>query len=368
MLFEHPSGVDAMCSRYGKLDDVTDAAAHPASDGTPKPGEGLSQFASKVLDQLSLTAWLPAAMLVGCMAVLLQMRHQKSSDIATAVQALTEKPLGTVIVLTFSLVLSAIITQAFSFEAIRMLEGYWGGTAITARLLQPVVWRHRRHQRRLIQRVKRQRQVAFEVARSAMWTAKVKPHYIEVLEDDFFDVKDSDRRKHPKWIIDAARLMGWRPHSSPALLDALDRSVQKLSDYPEEHRVLPTRLGNVLRAREDKLQRDGGELEGLVMRSYEHVHSRLMVQHDQFRNRLEMYCTLVVVFLLLAPIGSGLLAGQDDQYRSAAVALFLFLMLAIISYRAAIASARGYGVVLGTIAGRDRSRVNGSNSPVVSSQ
>ncbi len=308
-----------------------------------------------MLDQLSLTAWLPAAMLVGCMAVLLQMRQQKSSDIATAVQKLTEKPLGTVIVLIFSLVLAAIITQAFSFEAIRMLEGYWGGTGVTARLLRPIVWRHRRRQRRLFQRVTRQRRAAFEVARSAMWTARIKPHYIEVLEDDFFDVPDADRRKHPKSITDAARLMGWRPHSSPALLDALDRTVQRLSDYPEEHRVLPTRLGNVLRAREDQLQRDGGELEGLVMRRYEHIHSRLMIQHDQFRNRLEMYCTLVVVFLLLAPIGSGLLAGQGDNNLSSAGALGLFLTLAIVSYHAAIASARGYGVVLGTIAGRNRS-------------
>jgi hypothetical protein len=45
-----------------------------APDKEPKQADGLSQFMGKVLDQLSLSTWLPAAMLVGSGALLIQLR------------------------------------------------------------------------------------------------------------------------------------------------------------------------------------------------------------------------------------------------------------------------------------------------------
>lgn len=49
-----------------------DPAKRPADSGgsAAQPAEGLSQFMAKVLDQLSVAAWLPAFMLVGNVAVL----------------------------------------------------------------------------------------------------------------------------------------------------------------------------------------------------------------------------------------------------------------------------------------------------------
>ena len=95
-----------------------------AKDSGSKSAEGFSQFVSKVLDQLSLTAWLLATIVVGVGALLLQLHAQHGADIALAIQQLTSKPLGTMIVIVFAIVMTAVITQAFSFEAIRFLEGY----------------------------------------------------------------------------------------------------------------------------------------------------------------------------------------------------------------------------------------------------
>ena len=47
-----------------------------------------------------------------------------SVNLADAVKALSSNPLGLAVVLAFALVLASIITQAFEFEAIRLLEGY----------------------------------------------------------------------------------------------------------------------------------------------------------------------------------------------------------------------------------------------------
>ncbi len=284
-------------------------------------------------------------------ALLLQLHAQHNMNLADAVQALASKPLGITVVLLFAVVLSAVITQAFSFEAIRLLEGYWGGNRVSAMFLRSRVNVHRKRRQELLEKIKRQRLAAFELARSHMWSASIKPALIEVIEDDFFSIADEDRRQHPATIVNAARQMDWRPQSSPSLLDALDRSVQRLADYPPQHRVLPTKLGNVLRAREDRIRDDGGELEGLVMRRYERyerIPVRLMTQHDQFRNRLDMYCTLALVILLLA-----VLARRQDHYISAGIVCVIFLLLSFISYLAAIASARGYGVVLSAIAAQD---------------
>jgi hypothetical protein len=89
--------------------NVSDAEASTSGvngrgEGNPPSSlAGFSSFIGKVLDQLSLSAWLPAAMLVGNLALLLQLNQDKDFNIERAVQSLAAKPLGTVIILVFSL-------------------------------------------------------------------------------------------------------------------------------------------------------------------------------------------------------------------------------------------------------------------------
>jgi hypothetical protein len=63
-------------------------------------------------------------MLVGNVAVLLQLRVDGSYNIAGAVKELAGKPLGTIIILAFALILATVVTQAFEFEVIRFLGAY----------------------------------------------------------------------------------------------------------------------------------------------------------------------------------------------------------------------------------------------------
>jgi hypothetical protein len=331
----------------------------PGAGDAAKGPEGLSQFLGKVLDQLSLTSWMPSAMLVGVGAIVLQLHSHNNNDIAAAAQTLASKTLGTIIILTFALILGAVITQAFSFEAIRLLEGYWGGTWLSALLLKPWVGfrRHRLHAMR--KKVQRQKEAAFQAGRTRMLTDMDREH-LEILEDDVFGTPTANRRPHDAATVAAARAAGWRWSSSPALLDALDRSIARQGDYPAEHRLLPTRLGNVLRATEDDIADDVGQVEGLVMRRYDSIPPRLMVQHDQFRNRLEMYCCLVLVFGVLAVGSAWLLARPKEHYISAAGAFVILSLLGLVSYRAAIASARGYCTVLRTIVAEDTRHTTGA--------
>jgi hypothetical protein len=98
---------------------------NPSQEVATDTSAGLSAFVARVLDQLSISAWLPSAFLTVAGAFLLQFRAQRSLNIATAATALTKHPPTVLILAIPVLVSTTLVTQAFSFEAIRILEGYW---------------------------------------------------------------------------------------------------------------------------------------------------------------------------------------------------------------------------------------------------
>jgi hypothetical protein len=82
------------------------AKSDAAQPDTPKLSPGLSAFISRVLDQLSLSAWLPAAMLVGSLTVLGQMHRQANRSFVDAANTITHRPWGTWAMLLGALILS----------------------------------------------------------------------------------------------------------------------------------------------------------------------------------------------------------------------------------------------------------------------
>lgn len=321
----------------------TDGPAERATTRDARePPAGISQFLCKVLDQLSLSSWLPATMFVGCSALLLQLAEQGNTDIPAAVRTLIDKPLGILIIVLFALILAAIIIQAFSFEAIRFLEGYWGATQLGATLAAIKISGQLRKLNRLRARYDRQQKRAFELARAKMLKKDISRTWINILEDDMH-MRSTDSYANDE--LNKARELGWRQFSSAQMLGPLDRLTARKDDYPVDHRVLPTRLGNVLRAIEDSLMLDDADFEGLVMRRYGSINPRLLMRHDQFRTRLDMYCTLLFVFISLALLSAAVVINNSNHLTSIAFPV-AFVFLAIASYAAAIKTARGYGAVL----------------------
>ncbi|MHB1430806.1 MAG: hypothetical protein ACYCVZ_01640 [Streptosporangiaceae bacterium] len=304
------------------------------------------------MDQLSLSAWLPAAMLVGVGSVLAGIHGQTNLDLGAAIVRLTKAPLGILIVLLFALVLTTMITQAFGFEAIRFLEGYWGtaGSWLARKRIE-----HHFSRREALEDARRKLELdAFTQARQKMISGSPGPDQAarmqtltNILE---LAVMAKPTAGYPEPDRIEALEMGWRDAARPADLSKIDAVSRRLAQYPEGHRILPTRLGNVLRSAEDKLRRaDKGDLEGIVMRNYQLVPPLLLDQHSQFRTRLDMYCTLVFIFVALALAGTVTLWKFGTWHGPALLAAATFLALADLSYHAAISSAIGYGTVLAAI-------------------
>ena len=269
--------------------------------------------------------------------------------------------MGTLIILAFSLLLATIITQAFEFEIMRLLEGYLDSTH---RLIQAgMAFRIRRHEgkRGRLDSTRRQaEQAAFMQARGDMLSrpGAYQRAVLDLIEDDIFQ---RPQRGVPTAAV--ARMIDeidWREHLPADTLYRLDCINARLDSYPESNRLLPTRLGNVLRAAEDKLPlEDDEDLEGFVIRYYDQLSPSLKEEHKDYRTRLDMYCCLVLIFVALVPLGLALLIDVTPAWG---VALFVgaYGIMAYVSYEAAIASARGYGEVLQEmgqhVAGQNRGR------------
>lgn len=326
--------------------DAAGKAELASGPSEPSP-PGLSQLAGRVLDQLSLTAWLPAAMLVGNLAVLLQLRGRPRSGISDALVALTGKPLGIVIVIVFSLVLAALVTQSMEFSAIRLLEGYWGRSRPADMVASWRIGGHCRRRARLLEEGREVERAAFGVARERLLTLPGSdPVLVAAVEAR---VRGFSTAAFPPQALADAEVVDWQEEAPAALLRRMAAADDEFARYPDNSRVLPTTLGNTIRAAEDALVNVDGTLRGFVIRNLHRIPPVLLQEHDQYRNRLDMYCLFVLVCLVLAVAAPALLAGSRPDPALGVGGGLSYLVLAVAGYRAAVASARGYGTALQAI-------------------
>ena len=214
------------------------AEAGPATNGeTSDKGSaasGLSHLLSKILEQLDISSWLPAAMLVGNAAVLLQLHSNRNFNVVGAIKDLTGKPLGTLIVLAFALLLAAIITQAFEFEVIRLLEGYQSSAHGPIQAM--VGFRIRRHERKrskLETMHEEAEQVAFMQARKEMLRDPEPPDraMLDLVEDKIFKRNQEIQLAHD--VANMRDRINWQARLSGTTAYRLDCIETRLESYPE---------------------------------------------------------------------------------------------------------------------------------------
>jgi hypothetical protein len=323
----------------------------PALTGSPSPGssvgpdaaavspDGISAFFARVLNQLTLSTWLPAAFFTASVAVLMQFRSAGS----VSVGALTLDPIRVLTLMIPLLAMAMVVMQAFSFETIRILEGYWRrrGLASFARTL--MIRRHLRRKETIIKRRRKASEKAFYAAKPRMLRNGIPFPIVNAFEAQVLGVElpsltDEESRKFAR--------MNWRSLCDAWHLARIDHLLNDEKAYPTTSRILPTKLGNLIRATEDRLQNTGGDLEGFALRRHAMVSRRVQIQHDQFRSRLGMYCYLVLAsasLLILTPI---ILLGSGIGVATVAIISGSFAAFSAASYLAALASASGYCIIL----------------------
>jgi len=305
----------------------------------------LSQFAAKVLDQLSLSAWFPAFLFASTLTLLIQFRSQESVSLKMALDAITDDWKQFLLLALPALILATVLTQAFSYGAIRVCEGYWNRILPFGWLRSPMIRWQRRKLRRLVNRREAAAQHAFAAVRGQLLQtyscALVSALEVQAVGGTVPRLEGEDARIYG--------LTSWRATCKPWDLARVDRFDREREDYPTRAgRLMPTKLGNVQRAYEDGLKNAGDDLIGFAMNKRELAPPMVQMQHDHFRQRLDMYCTLVFVSLTCAGLAVALLAKQVPNSSPWTIVVIAagFAALSIACYASAVAAARGYGATL----------------------
>lgn len=188
--------------------------------------------------------------------------------------------------LALALVLAALIMQPFQLALVRLLEGYWGGGRV-GRLLRALgVWLQRRRLTAITRR------------------------------------------------LDPA------PSRRAALAQLEAELARRRLFPPSADDLLPTRLGNALRAAERRAGAPYG-IDAVVVwpRLYPLLTEPVRALADDRRDQLDLAARFTIVFLAAAGTSLGMLA--DHGWWLAVPATCL--LLAYLAYRGAVAAAVGYG-------------------------
>jgi hypothetical protein len=297
----------------------------------------------KLLQTLTLAAWIGALLFTASVVLLLQFRSARSVDIPRALQLLTARPISAFFIMILSLSIVTVVTQVFSVDAIAVLEGYWGRNGL-ARLARRVMIQRHVHRKEVIKKhLLEAREKAFSLVKPRMLRDGVPSTVVDACEAMVFEKEEPPLTPEE---VNTLHGIQWQKWADAWRLARIDDLLIDADSYPRVSRVLPTKLGNFIRATEDRLMNlDGGDLAGFVVRRRDMVSPRLQMQHDQFLARLEIYCTLVLVSGLLVVLAPVILLGYINV---AAIAIIsgIFAAFSLASYRAAIASARGYCMTL----------------------
>jgi len=329
----------------GAARDPQDGAGKAEQESPVEPLD-LSGFLSRILEQLSITSWLPAAMLTANASLLLLFRKQGRVDVTAAVATLTSQPWGLLIGWLLLLVLVATVTQAFERQAIFALEGDWpttGPIGVARRGL--VTWQRARRRKLTDELGATHRAIVDQVlthpdnARTSRFADDDRREVLDLLVSGRSPFGQDDD------LIVEIHALNWQERCDPHALAHLDRIRRALEEFPAAERILPTKLGTLLAVVYDRLEAGKMDRDVFVLRRDE-LPAALVASHDSARGHLNMYATLVFAFVGLAVATP--FALWPDETRSAStvpvsdmlVLTTTYLALAWLCYTAAVRAGR----------------------------
>lgn len=217
-------------------------------------------------------------------------------SISRAVDTATEHYGVRVWLLVLAGVVTSLVLHPLQLRLVRLLEGYWDDWRVGQTLGDVLILRHRARRRELAQ---------------------------------LATIEDAE-------AVDPEPLSAQRRSERAALL---------LDQYPAYERILPTMLGNVLRAAEDFAgERYGLDATMIWPRLYVVMPSKILAILNDQRVQLDLTAQLCVTMTVGAAVCTGLLLGYGPWLL---IPLGLYT-LAWLAYRAAIAIAIEYGTMMAT--------------------
>jgi hypothetical protein len=238
--------------------------------------------------------------------------------------------------LVLAALLLGLVLHPFQFSMTQFLEGYWGNSPIGRQMAR---WRII-HYRRVAKDLSDEADCEGETWRQAIEADRTTP---ERADREAPEV----RKRRNNLRLDT-------PHGEPFLAHYLRAQAAHAARarYPKAgRRIMPTRLGNVLRRYEETV---GVQYALDVLRIAPHLNLVARKEHREYvadcRKGLDLGVRICVLFALATLVSVGLLI-HDGPWLLLALAPYLVSYLA---YRGAISSAQAYGTALRTMIDLDR--------------
>jgi hypothetical protein len=258
---------------------------------------GLAGESNKALGaRATLANLLPAALLTLLLVTLIGSGAPGDPQLSKLISTLNDLKGARLAVLGLVILAVAVILQPFQIAVVQLLEGYWSASPLKARSVI----------------VKKVLKFGVEVQRRRHRALSI----LQVVSTPRFSPSERN------WAEDEAAF------------------------YPDYADLLPTRLGNVLRAAEIRAGgRYGLDAVHAFPRLYPHMSDRLATAWEDLTDQLDTAAHMCVTFLLATSISGLLLAprGWDGYWLLIPAGA---ATLTWISYRATVAAAKQQGLVL----------------------
>ncbi|HEU5472307.1 MAG TPA: hypothetical protein VFV67_16770 [Actinophytocola sp.] len=242
------------------------------------------------------------------------------SDWRLLLPADTRGDLVTVLLVLFGITLLTVVAQPFQIRLVRILEGYWEGWWLTARLAPVFV----EYQYRKVSRLRE---------RFAFLSNDVHREFDDrmALSELSREYRARARRRSELSRVEAKL----QRYPAPVSDGAPDEGEEPI----EEVRLLPTGLGNALRTGETSAgERYGLETVSSWPRLYPHFSDKFIGLQASARDALDAAANLTISFLIVTVLGMVALFDEPKAYWIPAAAFGLF----VLSYLGSIAAAVEY--------------------------